>query len=856
MAEAHSREGGIFDSCQIAFVLSKSLSAQTIAQLSDIVKKNGAQVLDPDRNGKIPIHEATHIVSNTIDFNQYSDAQNFMIPVVRSDWIKASLVRNRQAQVRPYSPDPRSIFSNVVLTCADIPVGDKEAIIGASMALGGMESKDVTRLTTHVCALSMDHPKCQQVISKGLKCKIVLPHWFDDCFKLGKRIDETPYLLPDPEILRAQPEDHVKIPSSQHLEGATSAIPDSLPEVHPEGHGRRNLVVFLQKKVLLSSDLPISARLRKILQDLIKGGGGEVVDSVESCDMFICQYREGHQYVRAAQSGKDVGNLAWLYHLIVHNEWTSPLRRLLHYPIPKDGIPGFKDMKITLSNYGGEARIYLENLIVAAGATFTKTMKADNTHLITARLNSEKCEAAKDWNINIVNHLWIEESYAKCAVQPLTVSKYTHFPSRTNLGEVIGQTFLDESKLRDLYYPGGGDDDDNDDDDDDNGDDLDVPAEKEADMAAGQATKRGARKFDVMKDSAQEKAAAPAGAQKKNAYATPAKSRHVRVGKENDTPSILSSGSRSAKAQALSKLHDLSEDIALYEKEKKRTAKDGPWGGKRAAEQIDRERSRKSSSPVHVRPDEEGDEDARRPAKKMRPTLPPAEMRIVLTGYKRWVGDKDREDADRRKLRKLGILIVTENVPCDYLAAPQIVRTMKFLRTLAKGVDVLDASFIDACLDTGKVPDVQAYMLKDKESEKRFGVTIKKATARARANRGRLLWNVPIYCTAEIKNGVESYRAIAEANGAIFKVYRARSGTTIRPTTAEEEDGAAPEPVYLLTSTSEAEKQLWPRFEEMARNGNMEPRIVVSDWLLDVAMKQELIFDKRYLVKEYFKTGA
>ena len=200
----------------------------------------------------------------------------------------------------------------------------------------------------------------------------------------------------------------------------------------------------------------------------------------------------------------------------------------------------------------------------------------------------------------------------------------------------------------------------------------------------------------------------------------------------------------------------------------------------------------------------------------------------------------------------LGIQIVTENVSCDYLAAPNIIRTMKFLRTLARGVDVIDSTFIDACLDRGKVPDVQSYMLKDKENEEAIGFSIQKATARARANRGRLLWNVPVYCTAEIKNGPESYRIIAEANGAIFKIYRARGGSTIKPTTAEEEGGAAPDPVYLLSSTSEAERQLWPRFEEMAARGNMEPRIVVADWLLDVAMKQELSFDRKYLVNNCF----
>ncbi len=188
--------------------------------------------------------------------------------------------------------------------------------------------------------------------------------------------------------MRARTEDDLVVPSSQHLEGATSTIPSlPLPHDEPGQSGRGKLTVFAKRKVLLSWDLPISNRLRNILNEHIRDGGGEIVDDAEDCDMFIGQYRDGPGYVRAAQSGKDVGNLAWLYHLIVHNEWTSPFRRLLHYPVPRKGIPGFENMRITLSNYGGEARIYLENLITAAGATFTKTMKADNTHLITARKN-------------------------------------------------------------------------------------------------------------------------------------------------------------------------------------------------------------------------------------------------------------------------------------------------------------------------------------------------------------------------------------------------------------------------------------------------------------------------------------
>ncbi|KAK5662051.1 hypothetical protein OQA88_10165 [Cercophora sp. LCS_1] len=838
----------LFDSCALAFVPSSHLSSNMISELSKVVKEHGAQVLEPTRKGKIQIPDgknfgATHIISNTIDFDQYAEAQAKMVPVVNINWIKNTIARGKLAQVRPYSPDPRLIFSSVVLTCADIPDSDKETIIGATMALGGMENKDLTRTTTHLCALSMDHPKCAEAQKKNPKCKIVLPHWFEACFKLGKRIDEGPYLLPDPEILSKGSDDEVKVPSSQHLEGAISANPHSLAQ------GREKATVFAQRKVMMSTDLNLGARGRQILTDIIDGGGGEVVDSVDLCNMFICHFRDGPQYIKAAQCGKDVGNLAWLYYLIVHNEWTSPFRRLLHYPVPREGIDGFQDMKITLSNYGGDARIYLENLITAAGATYTKTLKADNTHLITARNHSDKVDAAKDWNIGIVNHLWIEESYAKCRAQPLSIPKYTTFPERTNLGEVIGQTFHDEPTLAKLYYPGGEER-------------LDSESKKRRRILKDAqdnvyAVSKGGPDFSVMTGSSPAATANKKKAPQLGNFVTPAKGRHVRSGKENDTPSVLSAGSsRSAKAQALSKLHGLAPDIALYEKEKKRTAGSGPWGGKRAADQIDKERSGRSSSPAIEGGDVDEDvpSSTRRPAKKPKlSSLPQVDMRVCLTGYKRWVQDINKEESDRKKLRAMGIQIVQDNAPCDYLAAPHMVRTMKFLKCLARGPEVINSSFIDECLDAGKRLDPEDYQLVDKENEKRFNIKLSTVVARARMNRGRLLNNVPVYCTADIKNGYSSYQQIAEANGAIFKLYRARSGTTIRPTTAEEDGGAPPEPVYLLTSSSPGERALWPKFEKMARDGHMEPRVVVADWLLDVTMKQELTFEPRFLAEKFYQ---
>ncbi|KAH0492655.1 hypothetical protein TgHK011_007599 [Trichoderma gracile] len=837
--------GGIFSGCAIAFVPSDSLAPNLTHSLGTILIDNGAEIVEPRRDGSIPIERVTHIISNTIDFPQYVETQAVMIPVITTQWITVSISRRKQAQVRPFSPDPGMIFSEVVVTCADLPLMDKESILGAVMALGGQESKDASRLCTHICALSMDHPKVVAALERNWKGKIVLPHWFDDCFKLGKRIDEKPYLLPDPEILKRGADEDLDIPTNKNLVGASSANPEFLP-LSSDNSSRPPVTVFQDKSILLCKDLKLTARLENALKDIIEYGGGRVVEDVDECDTLICGYRDGDEYVRASQACKDVGNLSWLYFLIVRNEWSSPLRRLLHYPIPRGGIPGFQDKRITVSNYGGEARIYLENLIKACGAEFTRTMKTDNTHLITARNSSEKCKAAPEWGITVVNHLWIEESYAKCEMQPVNVKKYNHFPSRTNLGEIIGQTSFNESRLRDLYYPGG-----------EHTMSLSAKRKRKILEAAennayshGPAEgvvipEAGQKNLDVMElDKEEVTPASRKNRRDARQLVTPARSQPARADKENETPMIMSSGGRSAKSKAMDKLSSIAPDIALYEKEKKRTTKPGtPFGGKKAVELTEKEKGSAKKSAAR----KDGD-DEERPAKKSRPSLPGIEMRVILTGFPRWVGNQTKEDQDRRKLRDLGIQIVQEGHPCDYLAAPHVVRTVKFLCALARGPTVISSAFIDQILETGKIPEVEKFLLKDDDAEAKYNINLQQSVARAKAHRGKLLRNVGIYCTDKVRNGPDSYRTIAEANGATFKIYRARSGSTIKPTTAEQDNFLPPDPVYLLSGNSAEEKQLWPRFREMAEKGHMEPRIVSPDWLLDVAMAQQVRFDKKFLI--------
>lgn len=573
---------------------------------------NGEVIIDDYPKGHLDLQGLTHVISASYDFPDYNQCCDVLIPVVKPAWVQHSLARDKLGNPRQYSPDPRLFMSDVVACTSCLPEGDSDAIAGGILAMGGLFSAKLTSQTTHIIALDIKSEPCVIAQKKKLNVKFVLPHWVDDCLKLGRKIDEQPYTLPDPEIL-GPPSDKPPLArrKANQVAGATDPNPDE--QVIDTGPTRKLDKVFRKRSVMLSTDLGISNYLREILEGIITTSGGRITTSIAETDMYICKYREGNDYKTASRSAKDVGNLAWLYYLITTDEWTSPLRRLLHYPVARNGLTGFSGLKISLSNYSGEARTYLENLIVAAGAECTKTLKQDNTHLVTAHVLSEKCAAAKDWGIHIVNHLWIEESYAKWKMQSITDGRYTHFPRRTNLGEIVGSTHLDRKVLEQNFYP-------------DN--DLDMTDAAQT-RPMRQVNQNGSKVSRARESNTSE-----------DHLRTPAVSRFIATGKENVTPSTTNS--RKAKEIASARLHELTPDMLLFEKEKKRVG-GVVFGGRRKKDEDRIELSRKRSI------DEASDDGItdNSDAKKARKGNPPPEMHLLISGYRKWVNRAKIEDSDK-----------------------------------------------------------------------------------------------------------------------------------------------------------------------------------------------------------------
>lgn len=218
-------------------------------------------------------------------------------------------------------------------------------------------------------------------------------------------------------------------------------------------------------------------------------------------------------------------------------------------------------------------------------------------------------------------------------------------------------------------------------------------------------------------------------------------------------------------------------------------------------------------------------------------------MRLVISKYEKWVNKPKVEDREKKQLRSLGILITTDPTKATHLAAPHIVRTVKFVTALAYAPLVISTDFIEACLREDEMLDPEDYVLKDTENEKKLHLSLKDSRIRAKKNANQLLQDRCIYCMEEITGGFDTFKAIVEANGGRCMLWKNRKGATVPSKRADSEDSTDTEAhndVYLLSDDGKQNQGLWSRFREMVEGCRKVPRIVKTDWILETAMSQQL----------------
>lgn len=197
----------------------------------------------------------------------------------------------------------------------------------------------------------------------------------------------------------------------------------------------------------------------------------------------------------------------------------------------------------------------------------------------------------------------------------------------------------------------------------------------------------------------------------------------------------------------------------------------------------------------------------------------------------------------QRQLRDLGILVVQDARKCSHLAAPSILRTPKFVNALAYSPVIVNIDFITQCLKKNELLDPMEFALVDKTAEERFSFSLGEAAAKAKKNKNKLLQGHNIYCVETIRGGFDAFKSIVDANGGNCLLFRGRLAHKVQPQDSSD-DGSDEDPseteVYLLSSVIPEHQKLWPRFRQIVQEIGKTPRIVRVDWLLDIAMSQEL----------------
>lgn len=777
-------------------------------------------IIDPNIEQQLETHGATratlpddwsritHVITTDLNQKVAQLAQKKGIAVVNANWVEVSIRRKHLQNIKYFSVDPRYFFTGLVITCVELPYGDQNAIYEGVLALGGQYSEILSKNITHIITFHLDNETCKQVTKRPeLGIKIVSPDWFNDCLKQRRRVDEIAYLLTDSVCDIDQ--SGIGTDSSCFQEKMNSIFEDS-----DETTSKIAKHVLKNKKILFSKDLGISQGLLHALETITISFGATIVSSVKDATVFIGMYREGNEYIQAARQGIVIGNLVWLYYMFVYETWVDPERNLLHYPIVKNGLSEMQEMIITISNYQGESRKYLEKLIKALGATFTKNMTPNNTHLIVPCQSGQKYTAALEWNIYIVNHLWLEETYAKWKVQNITTPRYICFLPKTNLMEIVGNTPIDVDVIKPFYE------------------------NMDHDCVIEKSPLKESNLLEHSNDALLNNNKLPLDLFSSSLDINSTSNNDTFLNTHNDNQGSLTLNcsssvkeniptfhKRRAATVALERLHnEIMPDVLLYQKERKRKTY--------CVENVINTRKKSKELSIEFG-NVNNDEISTGKTLKAKRSVTNKDslnydIRLLITGYKDW------NDQIEKALLILGMATVQDAKDCTHLIACRIQRTQKFLTALPYAPKILSVDWIKACLKEKKIVDENDYFLVDLESEMKYNFKLSESLKKASENKHSLfkgyLFQVSPMAVSNYSNGIDTVKHIIEANGGVCVL------------TASRKDWTEYKELSPILIANGSDERILKQFIEKRREAGEIPLIYNMEWVLTTVLRQELDF--------------
>ncbi|ORZ17810.1 hypothetical protein BCR42DRAFT_490503 [Absidia repens] len=494
-------DGAIFK--DVIFELDSNISSSEQSTLKEQLLKYGAKCYDDEK--KISsIEHPTHYITNR---DKTVGTSYSVMPL----WVKAAIRNGFTHDPKFYTPDPSKHFAGLVVATSGIPKRDQEAIFGATIALGGQYRENLTSDVTHLVCLAPEGDMYDEAMGPLFgKIKVLLPHWFDECFKLRRLVPEDAYLFPEPLFIQQQATstqtsesnvstavsspnkytDDAKIQKDMEQEDmgpsrsnsttptinmeidtiTTSKRKDSTisdksatddgPAVYalPTIEALEKLVpkdrFFDGKLIYIHSDVGLTPEIRACLLQHLETAGATVAnnfDDTKNHDSVIAifKYRNSDLFLQVCNRPDImVANLAWITNTLRRGRVESPLRSICDYPAPYGGIVGMQNLTATISGYKGDARNILFQICTMVGLPCSFNLDHNTTHLICSQRGTAKYCVGKKRNCNIVNHLWLEECYQQWEFKSVADDRYTYFPPNDILQTIVGKTPLTLDNLK------------------------------------------------------------------------------------------------------------------------------------------------------------------------------------------------------------------------------------------------------------------------------------------------------------------------------------------------------------------------------------------------------------------------
>lgn len=144
---------------------------------------------------------------------------------------------------------------------------------------------------------------------------------------------------------------------------------------------------------------------------LIQRHGGEI--ETVYCPRVthvLCRTQRHGVVMQAIRDSKRCVTAYWLNDTILRMQ-VQPPSEALHLPMPStfgNQRPATKHI-ISVSGFEGDERIRIKQMVEESGALLTPYFTRHNSVLICKKLDGNKYKRARDWNIPVVNCIWLSD---------------------------------------------------------------------------------------------------------------------------------------------------------------------------------------------------------------------------------------------------------------------------------------------------------------------------------------------------------------------------------------------------------------------------------------------------------------